>query len=228
MQGKKDFTPKLFYSLSLERLVPQDDFYHKLNKSIDLRFLYKQTQRYYGNEGQCSIDPVVFFKICIVGYLNNIVSDRTLIRFCADSLSIRLYLGYDLDEELPWHSTISRTRKLFGEEVFLSLFQEVLRLCCDKGMVSGKRQAIDSAFIKANASMDSLLEKEVLNDVEQYAQELDANSEFKVSTENEKYAKRMSRLRSSTVEPVLGTLLNFMGMKKIYRIKNNRSLKRTI
>ena len=100
MQGKKDFSPKLFYSLSLDRLVPQDDFYRKLNKSIDLRFLYKQTQRYYGNEGQCSIDPVVFFKICMIGYLNNIVSDRTLIRFCADSLSIRLYLGYDLDEEL--------------------------------------------------------------------------------------------------------------------------------
>jgi Transposase and inactivated derivatives len=93
-------------------------------------FLYKQTEIYYGSEGQSSIDPVVFFKICMVGYLHNIVSDRTLIRFCADSLSVRLYLGYDLDEDLLWHSTISRTRKLFGEEVFLSLFQEVLRLCC--------------------------------------------------------------------------------------------------
>ncbi|MDR2009998.1 MAG: transposase [Bacteroidales bacterium] len=123
MQGKKDFKLKLFYSLSLNDLVPQDDFYRKLNNAIDLRFLYKKTKSYYGTEGQESIDPVVFFKICIVGYLNNITSDRTLIRFCADSLSIRLYLGYDLDEELPWHSTISRTRKLFGEEVFLSLFQ---------------------------------------------------------------------------------------------------------
>ena len=180
MQGSKDFSPKLFYSLNLDRLVPTDDFYRKLNKSIDLRFLYKQTKSYYGTEGQSSIDPVVFFKMCMVGYLNNIVSDRALIRFCADSLSVRLYLGYDLDEELPWHSTISRTRQLFGEEVFLALFQEVLRLCCDKGMVSGKRQAVDSAFVKANASMDSLLEKEVLEDVEKYANELDNNSEFKV------------------------------------------------
>ena len=190
MQGKKDFSPKLFYSLSLDRLVPPDDFYRQLKRSIDLRFLYKQTQCYYGNEGQSSIDPVVFFKICIVGYLNNIVSDRTLIRYCSDSLSVRLYLGYDLDEELPWHSTISRTRKLFGEEVFLSLFQEVLRLCCDKGMVSGKRQAVDSAFVKANASLDSLLEKEVLNDVEQYAQELNDNSEFKVSAEKKKQVEQ--------------------------------------
>ena len=186
MQGKKDFSPKLFYSLSLDKLVPKDDFYRKLNESINLRFLYKQTKHYYGDEGQSSIDPVVFFKMCMVGYMNNIVSDRNLIRFCADSLSIRLYLGYDLDEDIPWHSTISRTRKLFGEEVFLSLFQEVLRLCCEKGMVSGKRQAVDSAFVKANASMDSLLEKEVLDDVEQYAKELNDNSEFKVSAEKKK------------------------------------------
>jgi len=78
---------------------------------------------------------VVFFKILLVGYLHNINSDRALLRYCADSLSIRLFLGYDLDEELPWHSTISRTRQLFGEEVFLSLFQKVLSLCVQKGMV---------------------------------------------------------------------------------------------
>jgi Transposase and inactivated derivatives len=205
MQGKKDIFPKLFYSLSLDTLVPQDDFYRKLNKSIDLRFLYQQTQSYYGSEGQSSIDPVVFFKICMIGYLNNIVSDRTLIRFCADSLSLRLYLGYDLDEELPWHSTISRTRKLFGEEVFLSLFQEVLRLCCEKGMVSGKRQAVDSAFVKANASMDSLLEKEVLDDVEKYAEELEGNSEFKVSSAKKKQVEQHHKWKEKNYETMPGT-----------------------
>ncbi|MDL2228261.1 transposase, partial [Odoribacter sp. OttesenSCG-928-L07] len=55
-----------------------------LNQAIDLRFLYKSTRQYYGTEGHESIDPIVFFKICIVGYLNNITSDRTLIRFCAN------------------------------------------------------------------------------------------------------------------------------------------------
>ena len=197
MQGKKDFTPKLFYSMSLDRLVPQDDFYRKLNYIVDLRFLYKQTERYYGTEGQNSIDPVVFFKICIVGYLNNIVSDRTLIRFCSDSLSVRLYLGYDLDEELPWHSTISRTRQLLGKDVFLALFQEVLRLCCEKGMeCCGEK----SHFKKISHS--------------EYHQEY--QRQHQKLTKNERYAKHMSKLRSDTVEPVLGTLLNFMGMKKIY------------
>ena len=152
MQGKKAFTPRLFYQLSLAALVPDDGFYRQIDRTIDFRFLYNATEAYYGTEGNESIDPVVFFKICMVGYLNNLNSDRALIRFCSDSLSIRLFLGYDLDEELPWHSTISRTRKLLGKEVFLSLFREVLRLCVEQGMISGRRQAMDSAFIKANAS----------------------------------------------------------------------------
>lgn len=190
MQGKKNFTPKLFYSLSLDSLVPPDDFYRQVGRVVDFQFLYKQTVDYYGREGQASIDPVVFFKICMVGYLNNITSDRALIRFCANSLNIRLFLGYDLDEQLPWHSTISRTRQLYGEEVFLSLFQEVLRLCVAQGMVSGKRQAIDSAFIKANASMDSLLEKEVVADVSVYADELNSQSEFQVTAEKKREVAR--------------------------------------
>jgi IS5 family transposase len=126
----------------------------------------------------------VFFKICLIGYLNNINSDRRLIDFCSNRLDLRLYLHYDIDETLPWHSTISRTRQLYGEEVFLSLFKKVLSLCVEKGMVRGKRQAIDSAFVKANASLDSLVKKEVLADVAAYAAELNAGSEYKIGVQN--------------------------------------------
>ena len=107
MQGRKDFTPKLFYELSLDRLVPKEDFYRKVNQYLDLHFLYKATEKYYGSEGQQSIDPVVFFKILLVGYLNNINSDRALLRYCSDSLSVRLFLGYDLDSDFGF--AIQRT-----------------------------------------------------------------------------------------------------------------------
>jgi transposase len=181
MQGHKDYIAKLMYQINLEDLVPQDNFYRQLDAALDLHFLYKATEQYYGDEGQESIDPVVFFKICLVGYLNNIGSDRRLIEFCSNQLDVRLYIRYDLDEALPWHSTISRTRQLYGEEVFLALFQKVLSLCVQKGMVRGKRQVLDSAFIKANASMDSLVEKEVVEDAELYLEELNEGSEYKVS-----------------------------------------------
>ena len=118
--------------------------------------------------------------------MNNINSDRKLIEYCSDSLAIRLFLKYDIDEALPWHSTISRTRQLYGEDVFLMLFRKILSLCVSKGMVRGKRQAIDSALIKANAGMGSLLEKEVMEDAEVYAKELNGNSEYQVSANKKK------------------------------------------
>ncbi|WP_134395869.1 transposase, partial [Flavobacterium psychrophilum] len=96
MQGKKNFTPQLFVSVNLLDMVPSDNFYRRLSTELDLHFIYKATQKYYGKEGQESIDPVVFFKILLVGYLNNINSDRHLIAYCSDSLSIRLFLGYDV------------------------------------------------------------------------------------------------------------------------------------
>ncbi|MBX2910372.1 MAG: transposase [Chitinophagales bacterium] len=114
MQGHKKFNPQLFYELSLDGLVPQDNFYRKVNRELEFGFLYSETKKYYGTEGQQSIDPVVFFKILLVGYLNNINSDRALLRYCSNCLDVRLFLGYDLNEELPWHSTISRTRQLLN------------------------------------------------------------------------------------------------------------------
>lgn len=205
MQGRKHFHPQLFYQTSLDALVPQDNFYRILSQELDLHYLYKATKSYYGSEGQESIDPVVFFKILLIGYLNNINSDRSLLRYCSDSLSIRLFLGYDLDESLPWHSTISRTRKLLGEEVFLQLFQQVLRMCINKGMVRGKRQAVDSAFIKANASMDSLLEKEVLEDTSVYANELEENSEFKVTSGRKKLVEQHHNWKKEAYKEMPGS-----------------------
>ena len=88
MQGRKHFTPQLFYELSLDMLVPEDNYYRKLLTELDLHFIYKSTQKYYGKEGQESIDSVVFFKILLVGYLNNINSDRQLIAFCSDTCAL--------------------------------------------------------------------------------------------------------------------------------------------
>jgi transposase len=99
-KNEKIFTPQLFYELSLDRLVPTDNFYRRVNQELNLHFLYKSTKNYYGTQGQESIDPVVFFKILLVAYLNNINSDRALIRYCSNCLDVRLFLGDDLNEEL--------------------------------------------------------------------------------------------------------------------------------
>ena len=152
MQGKKNHQEKLFIQFQLSDYVPRDNFYRQLKNILDFGFLYASTSKYYGSEGQKSIDPVVFMKLMLVGYLENLNSDRRIIASSPMRMDILYFLGYNPDEELPWHSTLSRTRQLYGEQEFISLFKVVLKQCIDKGMVSGKRQAIDRVFVKANAA----------------------------------------------------------------------------
>ena len=76
MQGKKDYQEKLFTHFQLSDRIPVENFYRRLKAVLDLSFLYKLTKGYYGTCGQKSIDPVVFFKLSLVGYLENIISDR--------------------------------------------------------------------------------------------------------------------------------------------------------
>ena len=79
MLGQKDYQEKLFLSFSLSQRIPEDNFYRRLRNILDLHFLYHMVRPYYGKEGQKSIDPTVFMRIMLVGYLENIVSDRQLI-----------------------------------------------------------------------------------------------------------------------------------------------------
>ena len=104
MQGKKHYTEKLFSNFQLSERVPEENFYRQLKQILNLQFLYNQTKKYYGGEGQKSIDPVVFFKLMLVGYFENINSDRKIIAHSQLRLDILFFIGYDIDEELPWHS----------------------------------------------------------------------------------------------------------------------------
>ena len=172
MQGKKDYQEKLFIGFQSSDRVPKENFYRRLKEEIDLSFLYDLTKGYYGDCGQKSIDPVVFYKLCLVGYLENIISDRHLMRHCSMRMDILYFLDYDIDEPLPWYSTLSRTRQLFPESIFEQVFTKVFSLCVAKGMVSGHTQAIDSAPVKANASMDSLELKVPASDLEAHLEKI--------------------------------------------------------
>jgi len=161
MQGKKPDQDQRLPSFRLSERVPRDNFYRRLKAILDLEWLYEATRNYYGTEGHKSLDPVVFFKLVLIGHLENLLSDRRIIQTVSLRLDLLCFIGYSLDEPLPWHSTLSRTRQLLGEAVFKELFKQVLRQCVQKGMVKGKRQALDSMHAGANASMDSLKKKKL-------------------------------------------------------------------
>ena len=90
MQGKKHYSEKLFTSFQLSARVPENNFYRRLRDVLDMRWLYRKTKKYYGTEGQESIDPIVFFKMILVGYFENLGSDRRII----DTISLRMDLLY--------------------------------------------------------------------------------------------------------------------------------------
>jgi transposase len=160
MQGHKQFPDRVVLRFRLSERVPRHNLYRRLAELLDWSFLYEETRALYSHTGQPSLDPVVFFKLVLVGRLENLVSDRRLVEHCALRLDILYFLGYDLDEELPWHSTISRTRQLFPAAVFERLFNHVFAQCLASGLVVGQTQAIDSAPVKANASLESLRPKQ--------------------------------------------------------------------
>jgi transposase len=192
MQGNKADDQKLFYQFSLGSRIPEGNFYRRLKSTLDLSFLKKKAAPLYGKCGQQSIDTAVFFKMVLVGYLENITTDRHLVDFCSMRMDILYFLNYDIDEPLPWHSTISRTRQLFGEELFEELFNKVLEMCIEKGMVAGHTQAIDAAFVKANASLDSLEVKKAFCDPGEYVKQ-----SFSL---NEEPVRKASKDRSNSDE----------------------------
>src|SRR5437667_9111257 len=156
MMGKKSrfFAPLI--NVSLEELVPHDHFYRHLEKSLDLSFVREFVQKTYAGGGRPSIDPIVFFKLQLVMFFEGLRSERQLMRHAADRLSVRWYLGYDLGEPLPDHSSLTRIRERYGVEVFRRFFDAIVEQCQQEQLIWGRELYVDSTQVNANADLDSL------------------------------------------------------------------------
>jgi len=98
MQGRKNISEELFISFQLSDRVPKENLYWRLSETLDLQFLYKDTRKLFGKTGNPSIDPVVFFKLMLTGYPENITFDRRLLEHCSMRRDILYFIGYDIDE----------------------------------------------------------------------------------------------------------------------------------
>jgi transposase len=143
-------------TVSLEALVPPDHFYRHLEAKLDLGVVRDWVGELYADRGRPGIDPVVFFKLQLVMFFEGIRSERQLLRVVADRLSLRWYLGYDLSEPLPDHSSLTRIRERYGLGVFRSFFEAVVERCVAAGLVWGKELYIDATKVEANAALASL------------------------------------------------------------------------
>ena len=103
MLGRKIFQPKLFYHLSLEERVPADHLLRRVAAVVDCSFVRRLTARSYSHTGQPGIDPVVHFKMALLGWLYGITSKRRLADEVRLNLAFLWFVGYDLDERPPDH-----------------------------------------------------------------------------------------------------------------------------
>lgn len=142
--------------VSLDELVPTGHFYRHLERTLDLTFVRDLVRETYADSGRPSIDPVVFFKLQLILFFEGLRSERQLMRVVADRLSLRWYVGYDLTEALPDHSSLTRIRERYGVEGFRRFFEVIVEQCITAGLVWGKELYIDSTDVDANASIDSL------------------------------------------------------------------------
>jgi transposase len=140
-------------------------FYQKLNEVLaGWKFEEVAEQRCQGfyarKMGRPSLAPGRYFRLLLIGYFEGIDSERGIAWRCADSLSLRSFVGYGIDERCTDHSTISRTRRLIDIETHQEVFQWVLKVLADYGLLSGKTVGLDATTLEANAAMRSIVRKD--------------------------------------------------------------------
>lgn len=145
--------------------TPGHVFYNRLNELLathrfDARVEQLCRRFYRGPQGQPSIPPGVYFRCLLIGFFEGLDSERGIAWRVADSLSLRKFLGYGMDESTPDHSTISRTRRLFWLSTHRAVFRWVLRVLKDEGLLKGKTIAIDATTLEANAAMRSIVRRD--------------------------------------------------------------------
>src|SRR5712692_1877965 len=150
---------------------PKSTFYSKLDETLEsfgfaakVRAIcvpaYKQT-----GTGRPGIDPVVYLKMIMVGFFEDLPSERAIAARCADSMSIRAFLNYELDEKTPDHSSFTIIRQRLGLDIYERIFTLTLQALRAHGLLRGKNLGIDSSVIEANASLRALVHR---NTEEQY------------------------------------------------------------
>lgn len=165
-----------FHLITIENLVPEDHFLRKLDSLVDFSFIYQEAESCYcQNNGRPCVDPVILIKYLLIGFLFGIESERRIEQEIQVNMAYRWFLGLDMDDRVPDHSTISqnRRRRFNGTGLFRCLFERIIFQCMEKGLVDGRTVLTDSTHIKANASAKKNIKVTAQREANTYMQRLD-------------------------------------------------------
>ncbi len=161
MQGNQKFQRELFSQIDYEALIPNNHLLRRIDKVLDLSFVKKLTKKFYSDrQGRPSIDPEVFFRICILGHIYGIKSGRQLCDEIAMNIGYRWFVRLNMSDAVPDHSSLTRVRDRLGVACFAQVFEQIVEQCRDAGLVPGKRIITDASLVEANASAGKLQRRE--------------------------------------------------------------------
>ena len=140
-------------------------FYQRLNRILDEKkfdeFVETLCAPFYAETmGRPGLAPGIYFRLLMVGYFEGIDSERGIAWRTSDSLSIRSFARIALDETVPDHSTISRTRRLIDVETHQAVFQWVLNVLAEQKLVKGNIIGVDATTLEANAALRSIVRRD--------------------------------------------------------------------
>lgn len=135
MLGYKARVFRPLTAVSLEDLVPEDHFYRQVDRCLDLGFVRDLVYALYSPIGRPSIDPIVFFKLQLIAFFEGIRSERRLMETVNVNLAHRWFIGYDLTEPIPDHSSLTKIRNRYGLATFQQFFERIVEHCIDAGLV---------------------------------------------------------------------------------------------
>ena len=154
-----DYQHKLFLTnFNLEKRIRKDHILRKITEKIDFDFIYKEVEDTYGSNGNVSVPPPVILKMMLLLILNDTRSERELMLTIPERLDWLWFLGYDLDDEIPNHSVLSKARARWGVTAFKRFFDCIVWQCVEAGIVDGSKLFIDSSLIDADASNNSVVD----------------------------------------------------------------------
>ena len=163
MGHQSDFQPKLFhYHVNLEEKIPQDHILRKIRNHIDFDFAYNEVNDTYGDNGNVSVPPPVILKMMLLLILYNVRSERELMKTIPVRLDWLWFLDYDLDDEIPNHSVLSKARARWGVAAFRDFFERIVWQCVEAGLVDGSKLFVDASLVDADASNNSVVDTQKL------------------------------------------------------------------
>ncbi len=159
MGHQPDFQHKLFITgFNLDKRIRKDHILRKISEKIDFHFIYKEVEHSYGLNGHVSVPPPIILKLMLLLLLYNVRSERELIATIPERLDWLWFLGYDLDDDIPDHSVLSKARARWGVEAFKIFFERIVWQCVEANLVDGRKLFSDSSLIDANASNNSVVD----------------------------------------------------------------------